>query len=132
MELWMGSCKSNCRFFRYWPVGSALGLCFAIGISVFAQEPSPLQDQGIFQMIHTAWTARDGAPQSINTLAQTPDGTLWLGTRDGLYSFDGITFSVFQPVSGSLPRKNVNYLFVAKDGSLWVFGGTIQPTRIRD
>jgi signal transduction histidine kinase len=83
-------------------------------------------------MIHTAWTARDGAPQSINTLAQTPDGTLWLGTRDGLYSFDGITFSVFQPVSGSLPRKNVNYLFVAKDGSLWVFGGTIQPTRIRD
>ena len=35
-------------------------------------------------MIHTAWTARDGAPQNINSLAQTSDGTLWLGTRVGL------------------------------------------------
>jgi len=124
--------RVNRRCLRFSPIVLALGLRVGVGSSVFAQPQSPPQEQRIFQMIHTAWTARDGAPQSINTLAQTPDGTLWLGTRDGLYSFDGITFSVFQPVSGSLPRKNVNYLLAAKDGSLWVFGGTISPTRIKD
>jgi signal transduction histidine kinase len=93
----------------------------------------PAQDQRIFQMVRTAWTARDGAPQSINSLAQTTDGTLWLGTRDGLYSFDGIKFSAFQPLSGFVGRRNVQHLFAAKDGSLWLFGDLrIPPIRIRD
>ena len=82
-------------------------------------------------MIHTAWTARDGAPQNINALAQTADGTLWLGTRDGLYSFDGLTFSAFQPASGSLPRRNVQSVFATKNGDLWASGGFVRPTRIR-
>jgi ligand-binding sensor domain-containing protein/two-component sensor histidine kinase len=108
-----------------------------IAISLFfwlSLEPSAYaQDQRIFQMIHTAWTARDGAPQSINNLAQTPDGTLWVAARDGLYSFDGFKFSVFQPVSGSLPRKNVQHLLVTNDGSLWTFGNsTTSPIRIRE
>jgi signal transduction histidine kinase len=90
------------------------------------------QDQQIFQMIHTSWTARDGAPQSINTIAQSSDGTLWLGTRDGLYTFDGIAFTVFRPVSGSVPRKNIQSLFVSKDESVWIFGTMLQPTRIRN
>jgi signal transduction histidine kinase/ligand-binding sensor domain-containing protein len=90
------------------------------------------QEQRIFQMVHTAWTAREGAPQSINSLAQTTDGTLWLATRDGLYSFDGLVFSVFHPVSGVIPRQNIQFLFAAKDGSLWAFGPRLRPIRIRD
>lgn len=128
----MQACSPNWRRFRCWPVVLALGFRLGAGSSAFAQGQSHPQDQRIFQMVHTAWTARDGAPQSINCLAQTTDGTLWLGARDGLYSFDGITFSAFQPVSGSVPRKNVQFLYAANDGSLWAFGGTTQPTRIRD
>ena len=121
----------NWRSLRFWQILLALALRGALGGSVLAQGTSPLEDQRIFQMIHTAWTARDGAPQNINTLAQTSDGTLWLGTRDGLYTFDGITFSLFHPASGSFPRKNVQFLYAARDGSLWAYGGMIQPTRIR-
>jgi signal transduction histidine kinase/ligand-binding sensor domain-containing protein len=90
------------------------------------------QDQKIFQRVHTAWKARDGAPQNINTLAQTADGILWLGTRDGLYGFDGLTFSLFQPVSGSMPRRNVQSLFATRDGDLWAWGRGIRAVRIRE
>lgn len=41
---------------------------------------------------HTQWTASDGAPPGIQTMAQTRDGWLWLGTIDGLYRFDGLRF----------------------------------------
>jgi len=128
----MEACSSNWRRFRSWPVVLALGFRIGAGSSAFAQGQSHPQDQRIFQMIHTAWTSRDGAPQSINDLVQTPDGTLWLAARDGLYNFDGISFSAFDPISGSMPRKNVQTLFVTKDGSLWAFGRATQPTRIRD
>jgi signal transduction histidine kinase len=85
------------------------------------------EDQTISQMVHTSWTVRDGAPQNINTLAQTADGTLWLGTRDGLYNFDGLKFSV----SNLVPRKNVYRLYATRDGALWVTWGNGPATRIR-
>ena len=34
----------------------------------------------------------DGIPPNINTIAQTSDGFLWLGTDGGLIQFDGISF----------------------------------------
>jgi signal transduction histidine kinase/ligand-binding sensor domain-containing protein len=93
--------------------------------------PACAQQQKISQMDHTVWTGRDGAPQNINALAQTADGMLWLGTRDGLYSFDGITFSPFYPTSGNLPRKNVETLLATKEGELWAVAPGLPPTRIR-
>jgi len=93
--------------------------------------PACAQEQKISQMDHTVWTGRDGAPQNINALAQTADGMLWLGTRDGLYSFDGITFSAFYPTSGTLPRKNVESLLATGDGDLWAVAPGLPPTRIR-
>lgn len=40
----------------------------------------------------TSWTQKDGVPSDIQSMAQTRDGWLWLGTPDGLYRFDGVTF----------------------------------------
>ncbi|KQN69256.1 hypothetical protein ASF04_13160 [Duganella sp. Leaf61] len=40
----------------------------------------------------TSWTQKDGVPSDIQCMAQTRDGWLWLGTPDGLYRFDGVTF----------------------------------------
>jgi signal transduction histidine kinase len=89
-------------------------------------------DQNISQMVHVSWTGRDGAPQAINTFAQTPDGMLWIGALGGLYSFDGLTFQNFRPKPNSspLPMKMVRYLFVSQDGDLWVFGFQGPPARI--
>ena len=92
-------------------------LCLALGLPVHAQ------DQTIAQMVHTSWTGKDGAPQYINGLAQTPDGMLWIGSLAGLFSFDGLKFAAFNAKSGSpsLPASTIRSLMVSKQGELWVF-----------
>src|SRR5690242_5947432 len=43
------------------------------------------------QYAHKAWKVRDGFSNgSIHSIAQTPDGYLWLGTEFGLSRFDGV------------------------------------------
>ena len=83
----------------------------------------------IDQMVHTTWTARDGAPQSIRVMAQSPDGTLWIGGQSSLFNFDGHTFTPFQPRLGSsqLPSTYVIGMCFTNDGALWLsmYGGGI-------
>ena len=53
-------------------------------------------DKALLQFPHRAWQAEHGLPQnSILSLAQTPDGYLWVGTQEGLVRFDGVRFTVF-------------------------------------
>src|ERR1043165_1749483 len=52
------------------------------------------------------WQIEQGLPHiSITSIAQTPDGYLWLGTFNGLTRFDGVHFTVFDegntPVLGN-------------------------------
>src|SRR5262245_33487320 len=86
-----------------------LTLCLALG------PPAHAQDQTIAQMVHTSWTGKDGAPQSINGLAQTSDGMLWIGSAAGLFTFDGLRFEAFNPRSGSplLPASSIESLMVS-------------------
>ena len=70
---------------------------------------------------HTAWTSKDGAPGSIWSMAQTPDGWLWLGTTSGLYRFDGVTFDYvdLRPAKSAASRA-VNSVIATGNGELWV------------
>ena len=71
--------------------------------------------------VHQAWTTREGAPPATIALAQAPDGYLWLGTGTGLYRFDGVTFSRYQPPPGKhLPSANITALKFTTGGALWV------------
>jgi signal transduction histidine kinase/ligand-binding sensor domain-containing protein len=82
----------------------------------------PSQSQSLAEMVHSSWTARDGAPQAVRALAQAPDGTLWIGAAAGLFNFDGRAFNAFvqRPGETPLPPEPVQSVFVAKDGSLWL------------
>src|SRR4051794_3989515 len=52
----------------------------------------------ISQYAHTSWKIRDGFPKGeITSIAQTPDGYLWLGTEAGLFRFDGVRNVAFRP-----------------------------------
>jgi signal transduction histidine kinase/ligand-binding sensor domain-containing protein len=95
--------------------------------------PTSAQDQTISQMVHTSWTGKDGAPQAITGLAQTPDGTLWISTIAGLYSFDGVSFSLFKPLPNerSFPSIAIYSLYVSKTGDLWVMLRDGGAARIR-
>jgi signal transduction histidine kinase/ligand-binding sensor domain-containing protein len=80
------------------------------------------QGQTLSEMDHKSWTARDGAPQGVTALAQATDGVLWIGTEGGLFSFDGRTFSAFQPRPGEpdLPAGTVRTLLASRDGAIWI------------
>jgi signal transduction histidine kinase/ligand-binding sensor domain-containing protein len=74
------------------------------------------------QYSHTAWKIRDGFSKgAIKSIAQTPDGYLWLGTEFGLLRFDGVRAVPWQlPSDQPLPSDDIWSLLVARDGALWV------------
>ena len=79
-------------------------------------------DRRISQYAHTAWRIQDGffsgTPQ---TITQTADGYLWIGTEAGLVRFDGIQFVPWAPPNGeALPSSRIHALLGARDGTLWI------------
>ena len=76
------------------------------------------------QYAHTAWPARERFMGTTQSIVQTADGYLWLGTEFGLVRFDGTRFSPWtSPAGERLPSSNIMTLLAARDGTLWV--GTI-------
>ncbi len=62
--------------------------------SAFALNPA----LDVSQYAHTSWKIRDGFFKGqITSIAQTPDGYLWLGTEFGLLRFDGVRTIPWQP-----------------------------------
>ena len=96
----------------------------AVALGVILGSPPAIcaSSLQIAQMDHTAWTARDGAPQAINSVAQAPDGTLWIGADGGLYNFDGRTFNEFKAAPGepTLPSNVIESVIVTREGTIWV------------
>jgi ligand-binding sensor domain-containing protein/signal transduction histidine kinase len=90
------------------------------------------------------WGPEDGLPdQTIQAFAQTPDGSLWIATKEGLVRFDGQHFAAYTRETGpAFLERGINCLFTAHDGSLWIGteggglfryrGGTFQSYPARD
>src|SRR5262245_34719613 len=76
----------------------------------------------VSQYAHTAWKVREGfAKGEITSIAQTPDGYLWLGTEFGLLRFDGVRNVPWQPPPDQhLPSTMIYSLLAARDGTLWI------------
>src|ERR1700734_696667 len=76
----------------------------------------------INQYAHTAWTIREGFFKgTVTSIAQTPDGYIWLGTEFGLLRFDGVRSVPWQsPERDNLLGGVVRVLLVTRDGRLWI------------
>lgn len=88
--------------------------------AVFAIDPS----RAMTQYVHRAWTVQNGLPQNtVQVIAQTPDGYVWFGTEEGVVRFDGLRFTTFNPLnSPKLRSENIGALIVDDRGDLWVGG----------
>jgi signal transduction histidine kinase/ligand-binding sensor domain-containing protein len=96
----------------------ATALLLGCGLSGLALEPStPLANYG-----RQSWGMENGLPQNtVQSLVQTRNGFIWLGTEVGLVRFDGNSFAVFDKNSTpALPDNDVRCLLAASDGSLWI------------
>jgi len=84
---------------------------------LFALDPHRLPTQ----YARAVWTEAQGLPQDyVQTIAQTSDGYLWLGTNEGLARFDGYDFVTFTKEMGALPSNTVTVLAAGADGTLWI------------
>jgi diguanylate cyclase (GGDEF)-like protein len=98
--------------------GVLFSLLFCSLSPVLALEPG----RAITQYVHDIWQTKDGLPQNtITAVAQTADGYLWLGTREGLIRFDGVRFRVFDSSTNpEITQDQVLSLLADRHGRLWV------------
>jgi ligand-binding sensor domain-containing protein/signal transduction histidine kinase len=106
----MGRARTRAGFW----VASVLACCAC----AFALNPS----LDVSQYAHTAWKVRDGFVKGgLTSIAQTPDGYLWLGTEFGLVRFDGVRAAPWRPPQNQhLPPGTIFSLLVTQDGTLWI------------
>src|SRR5215469_502785 len=95
-----------------------VGMLLTMRPCVFALDPS----LDVSQYAHTAWRVRDGFFKGeIYSIAQTPDGYLWLGTEFGLLRFDGVRNVPWQPPGGQhFASGPIRSLLTTRDGTLWI------------
>ena len=99
----------------------ALGAASLAGLFAVATAAAATE-RGLDGYIAEHWTTESGLPQnSVNAVAQTADGHLWIATFGGLARFDGVRFRVFDAASEPpLPSSRVNALHVDREDRLWV------------
>jgi signal transduction histidine kinase/ligand-binding sensor domain-containing protein len=106
------------------PLLTARGLLsLVLGTCAFSQysRPADALNPSLFQLQHTSWTEREGAPPHITGIAQAADGSLWLGSGEGLYRFDGFTFERVRAIDGDSPAPTDVYtLLASSNGDLWI------------
>lgn len=81
-----------------------------------------------------SWVMENGLPQNtVQALAQTSDGFLWIATEVGLVRFDGNSFLTYDQNSKpiALPGNDVQALLATPDGALWI-GTTDGLARIQN
>lgn len=100
-------------------VSAAVLVCMLYNPSVLlALDPN----KALTQYIHDEWRAERGLPQdAVQTILQTNDGYIWLGTQEGLARFDGVRFTVFDMSKVKELRDNyILSLYEDGEGGLWI------------
>ncbi len=80
-------------------------------------------EQPVNRFLTDEWGINRGLPSdTINAIAQTKNGYLWIGTNKGLVRFDGLTFEIidFDPTMKGSKNRRISTLYVGKDGVLWI------------
>jgi ligand-binding sensor domain-containing protein len=90
----------------------------ALSGSVAALDPQ----RPLSSCVVRSWGVKEGLPSGfVKTVAQTPDGDLWIGTAAGLVRFDGIQMEVFDRRNTPVfEADEVHFLAVDEHGTLWV------------
>lgn len=108
----------------------------AAAILIFWATPSKALDphRMISQYARDRWAIENEFPGgAVSSIAQTPDGYLWIGTEKGLFRFDGLSFHAFQQASPeSVPIGPVQQLTTDNTGNLWVLLANTKLLRFHD
>ncbi len=105
--------KNSARRRRFWLAAISAGIFFWLTPKIISAPAGFLVD---------GWDTDKGLPSStVTSIAQTPDGYLWVGTYNGLARFDGARFVSFDPANlPALGQPRVQGIFLDARGTLWV------------
>src|SRR5215472_5832709 len=117
------SCResmSSARILRRLGLLAASSLLIVCAASDRAPALDPHRDPGTFRQ--QSWSTENGLPQNtVQAIAQTRDGYIWLGTEAGLARFDGLSFRIFDRQSTPQIRSNdIRAMAEDQDGALWI------------
>ncbi|APV48300.1 hypothetical protein BWI17_00550 [Betaproteobacteria bacterium GR16-43] len=112
-----------------------LALALTLASPLHAQTVNPVDPSkmAVTQYKIDGWQTEQGLPQNtVQTMYQTRDGYLWVGTGGGLARFDGIRFATFEgsPVP-ELAARPIFGFFEDSEGTLWI-GHTRGASRHRN
>jgi len=109
---------------RHARFGAGVCLLFSL-LAVLAAPRSEAAGGGLDGYYRETWTTREGLPHNtVDAIAQTPDGYLWVGSWEGVTRYSGHSFRNFDRNSGThMPDSGVRSLAVDADGALLVGGG---------
>jgi len=97
-------------------MGVALSLCLRAQGSQTTDSSTSLRSE-----VLSTWTTEQGLPQNfVTTLAQTPDGFLWVGTLNGLVRFDGLHFRGFEKDGPPELQEKILKLERDNEGGIWI------------
>ena len=94
------------------PRGGGLWVGFQFGGVALLKE-------GHWQVFSVADGVPPGSPRQF---AETPEGTVWVATNNGLARFDGARWKTVGSQMG-LPASNNSMVFVDSQGTIWAGGG---------
>lgn len=93
---------------------------FVVACCVCAKQACSQEDFGLSGELHSTWAGKDGAPQGIRSLAQAPNGMLWISAIAGVYTFDGRVFTRFDLPDADIHNKSFGRIFFSSSGDLWM------------
>ncbi len=117
-----GARKENCaRGFRFAKIENMLSLA-AFALMAFSVKMLSAPAPPARNYTATTWRVEEGLPDDmVQAIAENPQGSLWVGTGEGLARFDGTHFQALADVPNSILRRtSVHCLAVSHDGSLWI------------
>ena len=99
-------------------------LCLLLIMVFLASRLAEALDPGkaFSQYVQTNWNFQTGLPQkTVNAVAQTSDGFIWLATEEGLIRFDGKSFLTFDDRNApDLGDRVIRSLAPTPDGGMWI------------
>jgi ligand-binding sensor domain-containing protein len=107
----------ECPSFAYW---RALALGLGLWSGAFSSQAA---SNSVPQYASRVWQMEDGLPHTIvQAITQTRNGFLWVGSREGMARFDGVSFLSFtaREFGTGLVQPSVTHLCETRDGSLWI------------
>ncbi|WP_343615371.1 ATP-binding protein [Novosphingobium sp.] len=95
-------------------------LLLAMPYGALAQKPVPDTPRLAASFKHFAYSSDNGSPPDVGTIAQGPNGDLWLASTNGLFLFDGLQFQRFQPAGSDRLRSDLTYsMFIDSRGRVF-------------